>query len=157
MKRWVVAAAFGAGACQAGTQPTISQHEAALEDCYGAASFCDAKMPQTTTWKAGEALPPLSDTSVVVTNLVSSSLWEAYGADPEAGKVMWSVQIKPDDFGAFMQLVVSKNHAFGGVRPPGGGASTTWCVDPRLILAVALRTSGVQAQAEADRAACDKR
>jgi hypothetical protein len=156
MKRWVVAAAFGTGACQTGTPPTINQQESALEDCYGVASFCNAKMPQSTTWKRGEPLPPMSSTSVVMTSLVSPQRWDAYGADPVAGDVTWWVHMTPDDFGSFMILVASKDHPFGGVRPPGGDGCPPTCVDPALILAAGLRTLDIQTQAEADRAACDK-
>ncbi|MBC7976110.1 MAG: hypothetical protein H7138_14145 [Myxococcales bacterium] len=155
MKKWVVVAALGLGACQSSTPPTVSQEQAVLEDCYGVGNFCNATMPQTSSWKPGQPLPPMTSTSVVVTQLVSTKRWEAYGADPVAGQIRWAVGINPADFGAFMILVAGKDHPFGGVRPPGGDGCPPNCVDPEMILAVALRTLDVRGQAQLDAAACD--
>ncbi len=155
MKKWVVAAALSLGACQPSTPPSVSQEQAVVEDCYGVGNFCNATMPQTSSWKTGQPLPPVTSTSVVVIQLVSTKRWEAYGADPVAGQIHWAVAITPSDFGSFMVLVAGKNQPFGGVRPPGGDRCPPNCVDPGTILSVALRTREVLGQAQIDSAACD--
>jgi hypothetical protein len=152
MKKWVAALAISAG-CQ-GSPASVTSQEVSADECHGVANFCGAKMPPSSSWIEGDPLPPLTPATVVLIHRASSSVWEAYGADPELGEVRWYVRMKPGAIDRFLDLVASSNHAFGGVRPPGSPRCPPICVDPGYLLSAALRMVKIDEQAAADAAAC---
>lgn len=153
MKRWLVTAVLGAVGCQSGSSATATQ-EVAAEDCYGVANFCGATAPAPSPWLPGDPLPQSTPNTVVMLMTKSSSVWQAFGADPVLGQVVWTRTVKSSAIGAFMVTITSANRPYGGVRPPPIDKCPPNCIIPGLVLAAALRVSQVQASAEADINAC---
>ncbi len=155
MKRWLVVTVLGVAAgCQAGAPATATQ-EIAVDDCYGEANFCNATMPPTKDWLAGEPLPQSTVSTVVVLRRESAAVWRAYGADPVLAQVLWQRTVKSASVSALMAAIANSNRAQITVRPPPAANCPPICIDnPGFILAYAKRTLPIQAQAEADVGAC---
>jgi hypothetical protein len=159
MKHWVVVLALGATpACQTGEPPTsVTQSQQAVgEDCFGVANFCQVSKTALSPWKTGDPFPQSSPSTVLVMMRVAGSLWQAYGADPSQAKLMWGRTMKSADVGAFQELASALKMPYGGVRPPPPPPCPPDCGDPLpgYVVAAALRIAGLEAAAQADRAAC---
>jgi hypothetical protein len=168
MKNWAITIALGpalglalgaAAGCQnPAPSSTVEQAQtAAADDCYGVANYCQATKPALSSWTTGEPFPQSTPTTVVVVIRRSAgAVWEAYGADPVIGAVLWGRSMKPTALPAFLNLADGGAHAYGGVRPPVGGVCPPECGEPLpgYLLEAARRIAPIQAQAQAAEDAC---
>jgi hypothetical protein len=157
MKNWAIVVALAAAGCQAPAPPsTVEQTQAVIDDCYGVANYCQASKPGLSSWSTGDPFPQSTPTTVVVVVRKSSAVWQAYGADPQLGKVLWARSMKPASLAAFLNLADQGALTYGGVRPPVGGNCPPECGEPTgsFLLEAAKRIAPIDEQARAAAAAC---
>lgn len=145
--RWVVIALAAAG-CQ------IAPSETAVQSI-SQDDYCQASPGPVVTWKPGSPPPPSSPNTVVVTTQLDKDKNEygAYGVDPVAGKIEWTLHLNKRELG---QLLASVNQPYGGARGPLGCAPRCGDPDPPYLLAFARRTIEAADLADADYATCGK-
>lgn len=134
---------------------TAEAAQAATQDCVGGANFCGAPKVTISSWTTSDPFPQSAPNTVVVV-VRTGSLFQAYGADPVAGRVQWGVEMKTAVLGVFLGLADGKALKYGGVRPPPTGTCPPECGQPLVgyLLEAALRIAPISDQALAAENAC---